>query len=212
MGPKNKTRSTTDDNGDTPDPLALRLIELLNDDQVIAKLKQALLPKELSDKIEALNNHISQLTAQIDAKDSRIKSLEEKVLNQEISADSVEQYSRRVIIHVCGIPEADGGGEDADEKVLAVLNGKMGMQPPVQRQQIERSHRLGRKGRQRPTSPSNRRGAFRQRAAARRRVSGSHCAENARRRTPRSPDLPKRGSYRAQRQAGLRHSPAEKGT
>ena len=146
MGPKNKTPNTTDDNGDTPDHLALRLIELLNDDQVIAKLKQALFPKELSDKIEALNNRISQLTAQLDAKDSRIKSLEEKVLNQEISADSVEQYSRRANIHVCGIPEADGGGEDTDEKVLAVLNGKMGMQPPVQRHQIERSHRLGRKG------------------------------------------------------------------
>ena len=67
-------------------------------------------------------------------------------------------------------------------------------------------------GRQRPTSPSNRRGAFRERAAERRLVSGSHSAENAQRRTPRSPDFHKRGSYRAQRQAGLRHSPAEKGT
>ena len=67
-------------------------------------------------------------------------------------------------------------------------------------------------GRQWPTSPSNRRGAFRERAAARRLVSGSHSAENAQCKTPRSPDFHKRGSYRAQRQAGLRHSPAEKGT
>ena len=44
------------------------------------------------------------------------------MLNQEISADSVEQYSRRANIRVCGIPEAYGGGEDTDEKVLAVLN------------------------------------------------------------------------------------------
>ena len=66
------------------DHLALRLIKLLNDDQVFAKLKRAIFPKELSDKIEALNNRILQLTTQLDAKDSRIKSLEEKVLNQEI--------------------------------------------------------------------------------------------------------------------------------
>ena len=93
---------------------------------LIAKLKQALFSIEMSDKIEALNNRTSQLTALLDAKDSRINALEEKVLNQEISADSVEQYSRRANIHVCGIQEADGGGEDMDEKVLAVLNGKMG--------------------------------------------------------------------------------------
>ena len=93
--------------------------------------KQALFPIELFDKIEALNNPISQLTAQLDAKDSRISALEENVLNQEISADSVEQYSRRSNIHVCGIPEADGGGEDTDEKVLAVLNGKMGKSSEV---------------------------------------------------------------------------------
>ena len=147
---KTSTRSSTSENGDnggdSSDHLALRIIALLNDDQVIDKLKQALFPKELSDKIEALNTRISKLTAQLDAKDSRIKALEEKVLNHEISADSAEQYSRRANLHVSGIPEADGGGEDTDEKVLAVLNGEMGMQPPVQRHQIERSHRLGRKG------------------------------------------------------------------
>ena len=147
---KTSTRSSTSENGDnggdSSDHLALRIIALLNDDQVIDKLKQALFPKELSDKIEALNTRICKLTAQLDAKDSRIKALEEKVLNHEISADSAEQYSRRANLHVSGIPEADGGGEDTDEKVIAVLNGKMGMQPPVQRHQIERSHRLGRKG------------------------------------------------------------------
>ena len=109
MGPTNKTCRMTDDNGESPDHLALQLIELLNYDHVIAKLKQALFAKELSDKIEALNNRILQLTAQLDAKDSRIKSLEEKVLNQEINADSTEQYCRRANIHVSGIPEADGG-------------------------------------------------------------------------------------------------------
>ena len=42
-----------------------------------------------------------------------------------------------------GVAEVDGGGEDTDEKVLVVLNGRTGMQPPVQRKHIEKSHRLG---------------------------------------------------------------------
>ena len=36
--------------------------------------------------------------------------------------------------------------EDTDEKVFAVLNGEMGMQPPIQGQYIKRSHRLRHKG------------------------------------------------------------------
>ena len=150
---KTSTRSSTSENGDNGDDSSDHL--------------------ELSDKIEALNTRICKLTAQLDAKDSRIKALEEKVLNHEISADSAEQYSRRANLHVSGIPEADGGGEDTDEKVLAVLNGKMGMQPPVQRHQIERSHRLGRKG--------DGNGPHRPRtvAAARRHLSASHCPEDA---------------------------------
>ena len=111
MGPKNKTCRTTDDNGESPDHLALQLIELLNDDQVIAKLKQALFAKELSDKIEALNNRILQLTAQVDAKDSCIKYLEEKVLNQEIKCRQRQTiFSARKHTCQCDIPEADGGG------------------------------------------------------------------------------------------------------
>ena len=36
-------------------------------------------------------------------------------------------------------------GEDTDGKVLAVINGKMNLQPPLHIGQIERSHRVGRK-------------------------------------------------------------------
>ena len=44
-----------------------------------------------------------------------------------------------------GIPETCDGGEDTDEKILAVINGRIGFEPPVQRHQLERSHRIGRR-------------------------------------------------------------------
>ena len=54
------------------------------------------------------------------------------------------QYSRRPNVRISGIAETDAG-ENTDEKVLAVINGKMKLQPPLNIGQIERSHRVGRK-------------------------------------------------------------------
>ena len=49
MGPKKARNASniSDDTVDDQDSLALRLVELLNDNQVIAKLKTSLFPKEL---------------------------------------------------------------------------------------------------------------------------------------------------------------------
>ena len=44
----------SDDTADDQDSLTLRLIKLLNDDQVIAKLKKSLFPKELTTTIDQL--------------------------------------------------------------------------------------------------------------------------------------------------------------
>ena len=62
----------------------------------------------------------------------------------ESESDKVEQYSRRANIHFCGIPEG-GDAESTDEEVLSVMNNLMGMNPPVERHKLDRSHRLGRK-------------------------------------------------------------------
>ena len=67
-----------------------------------------------------------------------------KVETLESESDKVEQYSRRANIHICGIPDG-GDAESIDEEVLSVINNLMGMKPPVERHQLERSHRLGRK-------------------------------------------------------------------
>ena len=86
MPPKKRTESDTEEQG----TLALRLIELLNDDAVLDKLKQVLYPKELSTQLKGLNAQIVRLQQQLAAKDEKIKTLEERVNKLEI-----EQYSRR---------------------------------------------------------------------------------------------------------------------
>ena len=150
LGPKLRNRS--DDAEDDNDHLALRLIELLNDELVLLKLKTILFPKSLTDMMNSLNVHIQTLNKQLGEKEARIKCLETKVDALEGESDRVEQYSRRANVHFCGIPEG-GDTENTDDKVLSIINNVMGMNPPVERCQLERTHRLGRKtdgpGRQR---------------------------------------------------------------
>ena len=117
--------------------LALRIIELLSDDVLLSNLKKALFPNQLATKIDALTLQVSHLTSL-----ERIAELETKVQSLEDANDALEQYSRRPNIRVSGIAETTDG-EDTDEKVLAVINGKMNLQPPLQIGQIERSHRVG---------------------------------------------------------------------
>ena len=141
MGPK-KVRNAS--GSEDQAALALRLVELLNDDQVLDKPRRVLYPRELSDKINSVNAHVHTLHAKLDEKEQIIRFLEEKVAALEASADSVDQYGRRANLHVRGIPEQADPGESTDELVLDVLNNKMGMTPPVQKHQLVRSHRLGR--------------------------------------------------------------------
>ena len=56
--------STSDD-----DTLALRLVTLLNDDQVLEKLKSVLYPHALAEQLESLIDNIDGLKRQITKKD-----------------------------------------------------------------------------------------------------------------------------------------------
>ena len=139
--PSKPTRisSHADDSGEV---LALRIIELLNDDAVVAKLNTALYPCDLADKINSLNAHIENLTKQVNTKDIRIVELEKKLHALEESSDNLEQYTRRPNLRIHGVPET-GEGENTDATVLAVINDKMGVTPPPSLHDLERSHRLG---------------------------------------------------------------------
>ena len=111
-----------------------------------------LYPKELSDQIKSLNDQIVRLNQQLVTKDDKIKALEERVSKLEVDSDSVEEYSRRANLQIRGPAENDGG-EDTDQLVLTLFNDNMGITPPIERHEIERRHRLGRKNR-RKRSPA----------------------------------------------------------
>ena len=64
------------------------------------------------------------------------------MIKLEVDSDAVEQYSRRANLQIRGIAECNGG-EDTDQLVLNIINDNMGL--VVERDDIERSHRLGRK-------------------------------------------------------------------
>ena len=57
---KSRTASSNDDQNDM-DIMALKLVELLTEEHVLTKLRRALYPQEISDKIDGLNNQIINL-------------------------------------------------------------------------------------------------------------------------------------------------------
>ena len=97
-----KTRQSASDDED--DALALRLVALLNDDQVLAKLKSVLYPRELYDKIAAFTDRVTSLTVDLAAKDAKIEELTTRVDSLEAEADRQEQYSRRPNLRFQGVP------------------------------------------------------------------------------------------------------------
>ena len=97
MSPNQKSRSATeaDVSGSMDDDaLALCIIELLNDNAVIGKLKKALYPQALSDKIDSQTAQIDRLLAQLTDSKTRIDQLESRVSELEDQADHV--LSRKV--------------------------------------------------------------------------------------------------------------------
>ena len=133
-----KTRQSASDDED--DALALRLVALLNDDQVLAKLKSVLYPRELY-KIAAFTDRVTSLTVDLAAKDAKIVELTTRVESLETEADRQEQYSRRPNLRFQGVPESTEGS--TDQKIVSLVNECMGLSPPLTVLDIERSHRLG---------------------------------------------------------------------
>lgn len=142
LGDPPMTRGRASLTEDDDSALALRVVEVLQDPQVVAKLREVLYPQEIADKLDRLNATVSSLSGQLEAKEARIVQLEGRVAQLEEEVDSQEQYTRRANIRIQGIPECDQG-EATDDKVMEVVNDLMGFTPPLQLEDIERSHRLG---------------------------------------------------------------------
>ena len=101
-----------------------------------------LYPQEISDKLDNMTAKINSLTSQLEAKEARIVKLDERLVQLEGVLDNQEQYTRGANLRIQGIPESDQG-ESTDEKTLEIVNDFIGLDPPLQLEDIERSHRVG---------------------------------------------------------------------
>ena len=137
------------------DTLALTMIELFSDERVMKRMKDALYPRELVEKLDEMTRRLAVLTSSVKARDDRIKTLESKVAALEHEGDKTEQYSRRPNLRFTGIAEADEP-ENTTQKILDIINEDMCPDAQIRPEQIERSHRLGGK--------TDRNGKVRQRA------------------------------------------------
>ena len=121
---------------------ALRVLELLGDEKIAAKIKSAIYSHALIAEIREMKLEITRLHQTIDAKEKCIYELKDRVDKLEVSVEDTEQYSRRANLRIQGNAES-ATCEDARAKVLEIFNQKK-MSVPLSDQDIERCHRLGR--------------------------------------------------------------------
>lgn len=97
---------------------------------------------QLKDTIDKNTAVISQLQDALAEKDNKIAMLESKLSKQN---DELEQYQRRQCLRIFGVPEAN---EEDTDKLAIDIAAKIGVE--VTLQDIDRSHRIGRKVDDRP--------------------------------------------------------------
>ena len=127
------------------------MLKALESDEIGDRLKllfksvveEAMAPttRQLTQSVRDMEAVVSTLKGQLKARDDKVASLEKEVARLNGTIDDLEQHSRRGSIRVFGIPEEGTG--NTDEKLLAVFNQRMKIQPPLSLADIEVSHRLG---------------------------------------------------------------------
>ena len=95
----------------------------------------------LEEAIKQANDINSALRKQIADRDTTIESLTQQVSDLTIRYDDLEQQGRKGSIRVFGLPEDDSG--TLETKLLTLLNDNMELDPPINREEIEVAHRLG---------------------------------------------------------------------
>ena len=145
-----KPSSVIDSDVGNTEVMVMKFIELLNDEEVLRKLKSASYPHARYDILDKLTQTIAGLTSQLESKEKRITALEDTLERLEGECDKVEQYSRRNNLRCCGVPETAGEGEDTTAKVVEIISSKMAFTPPpppppVSQEDIIVSHRLGKR-------------------------------------------------------------------
>ena len=128
----------------TMENFSLYLIEALHDPSVVDSFQKLFekTNKKSHDAIAELQNTVVRLVNKISERDTEITQLKKD--NQELreELDELQQYSRKPSIRVYGIPEKNN--DDPDQLLLQLFNKRMKMTPPIELQDIEISHRIGR--------------------------------------------------------------------
>ena len=65
-----KPSNATDSDVGNTEVMAMKFIELLNDEEVLRNLRSALYPQALSDKLDKLTRTIAGLTSQLESKEN----------------------------------------------------------------------------------------------------------------------------------------------
>ena len=97
--------------------------------------------RKTDDAIAEMQRTLVTLHKDLKARDEKIAHLteENKVLKEQI--DDLEQYSRKPSIRVYGVSEQTAGS--TDQKLLELFNNVLKITPPIQPDEIEVSHRIG---------------------------------------------------------------------
>lgn len=119
----------------------LHLQQALSDGDTVKILRKALEPTELINNLKELSKKVEAMEEKLDMKDQRIKLLEKKIKTMENNQDAQEQYSRRECLRLNGLGEEKT--ENIVEEVIKVFNNTMAVQPPIRPEDIARVHRVG---------------------------------------------------------------------
>ena len=91
--------------------------------------------------VSQVRKEVSELREIIKNKDKHLDELKSRVSTLEEAVDNQEQYSRRNILRISGVPENDN--KEVGNLSLDLFNKKMKLDPPISAQAIDRIHRTG---------------------------------------------------------------------
>ena len=126
------------------DTFKIHLLESLGDEAIANKLHSIFAPsldrltKAVNDLVQT-NQHLKQ---QLIQKDATIAQLQTRCEDLEGKLDDMEQWTRRGSMRIQGLSE-EGSGQ-VEDKILALCNTHLKIQPPLQLSEIEVAHRLPR--------------------------------------------------------------------
>ena len=96
---------------------------------------------KLQATIDSMAQSISKLKNESAEKDIKIKLLTSEIAQLKITTDELEQQGRKDSVRIFGLPESGPGS--VDEKVLALCNSRMKVEPPLELDEIAVAHGVG---------------------------------------------------------------------